>query len=112
MNLQINKFRISLYKKQIAKWFMEDYILLLENKNGETIFLEGIILNEIHFPRLPFGGEKIILHNSSTLIENYKKRASPFEGLQKRFSERTYIIKEINFGEKSLIKAVEENYPK
>ena len=87
----------------------EDYVISLQNKEGDYISLEGELLNEINFPRIPLGGEKIVLHNSPTLIEYFKRRASPFEELQKRFSERTYVIKEIRFVEKSFITAIEEN---
>jgi hypothetical protein len=87
---------------------MEDYVLLLENKEGDIITLEEIVTKEIPFPKIPAGGEKIILHDSPTLIEYFRVRASPVEELQKRFSERTYVIKEIRFEEKILISAIEE----
>jgi hypothetical protein len=87
----------------------EDYVISLENKEGDYISLGGGLLEEIYFPEVPLGGEKIILHDSPKLIEYFKKRASPVEELQRRFSERTYVIKEIIFGEKSFISAVEEN---
>jgi hypothetical protein len=89
---------------------MEKYVLMLKNKIGEVISLEGIALTGVHFPEVPLGGEKITLHDSPELIEYFKKRASPFEELQKRFSERTYVIKGIKFGERNIISAVEEIY--
>jgi hypothetical protein len=88
---------------------MEGYIIFLENKNGDTIALEEIVTKEIHFPKIPIGGEKIILNDFPKLIEYFKSRASPFEELQKRFSNKTYIIKEIKFGEKNFITAIEEH---
>jgi len=87
---------------------MDNYIISLENKNGDYISLEGVLIKGVDFPEFPLGEEKIILHNSPSLIENYKKRSS-LEELQKRFSERAYIIKNIKFEkEKILINAIEE----
>jgi hypothetical protein len=87
----------------------KDYVISLENKEGDYISLEGEILEEIYFPKVPLGGEQIFLHNSPTLIDYFKKRASPVEELQRRFSERTYVIKEVRFGQKNFITAIEKN---
>jgi hypothetical protein len=87
---------------------MEDYVLRIENKEGDSFTLEREILEEINFPKqLPKGGERIFIKDSPTLIEYYKSRVSPVEEMQKRFSNRTYIIKWINFEEKTYITAIE-----
>jgi hypothetical protein len=87
----------------------EIYILFLENREGDSIFLEGKVLDAIHFPFVPLGGEKIILYDSPSLFDYFKMRANPAEELQRRFSERTYTIKESKFeDEKILITAIEE----
>ncbi len=86
----------------------EDYVLYIENKRGDSFSLEGIALKGINFPELPLGGEKIIVNDSPELIDYYKMRTSSIEELQKRFSNRTYIIKEIRFDEKIYLTAIEE----
>ncbi len=88
---------------------MENYVLYLETKRGDCFSLEGIALKGIKFPELPLGGEKIVVNDSPELLEYYKKRASPFEELQKRFSNKTYVIKEIRFGERNVIFAFESD---
>jgi len=88
---------------------MDEYVLRIENKEGDSFALENRILEEINFPKqLPIGGEKIFIKDSPKLIDYYKSRTSPVEEMQKRFSNRTYIIKEIKFEEKIYITAIEE----
>ena len=86
----------------------ENYILLLENKEGDNICLEGKVLEEINFPKLPLGGEKIILEEVPELIEYFRKRAFPVEELQRRFSNKTYVIEKITFDKDIFITANEK----
>lgn len=86
----------------------EDYVLRIENKEGDSFALESRILEEINFPELPIGGEKIFIKDSPKLIDYYNSRTSPVEEMQKRFSNRTYTIKRIKFEEKTYITAIEE----
>ncbi len=86
---------------------MESYHLSLENSRGELFSFYGKVMESISFPKLPLGGERIFLKDSPELFEYFKMRASPWEELQKRFSNRTYKIEEINFGDVTVIKAKE-----
>ena len=88
---------------------MEIYHLSFENSRGELFSFYGKVLESISFPKLPLGGEKVFIKDSPELFEYFKMRASPWEELQKRFSNRTYEIEEINFDEVIVIKAKEIN---
>ena len=90
---------------------MESYHLSLENRDGELFSLDGKILDSISFPRPPLGGEKISIKDSEELLEYFKMRAAPVEELQKRFSNRTYIVTKIIFGDEIVIRT-KEDYPK